>query len=99
MAASSSSWAEVPQYPVFSTQIPELKAQIAKAIAALPVAHRLRLFQNETFATPEEAYTRLNDWGFTQDISLVKESVNDKKGRWRIDCSRHQRPAILVDWV
>jgi hypothetical protein len=91
MAASSSSWAEVPQYPVFSTQTPELKAQIAEAIAALPAAHRLRPVQNETFATPEEAYTRLKDWGFTQGISLVKESANNKKGRWRIDCSRHHK--------
>lgn len=91
MAASSSFWAEVLQYPVFSTQTPELKAQIAEAIAALPAARRLRPVQNETFATPEEAYTRLKDWGFTQGISLVKESANNKKGRWQIECSRHHK--------
>jgi hypothetical protein len=61
----SSSWFNLPEYPLFSTQTPELRAQIAEAIAALPPAHLLRPIQDEHFATPEEAYTRLKDWGFT----------------------------------
>ena len=61
----SSSWSNLPEYPLFSTQTPELRAQIAEAIAALPPAHLLCPIQDEHFATPEEAYTRLKDWGLT----------------------------------
>jgi hypothetical protein len=49
----------------------------------------LRPVTNEVFANPEDAFIRLRDWGFTQGILLVKESANNKRGRWQIDCSRH----------
>ena len=51
--------------------------------------HRLRPATGEIYETPDEAYTRIKDWGFTQGILLVKESANNKIGRWRIECSRH----------
>jgi hypothetical protein len=44
----------------------------------------------------DDAYTRIKDWGFTQGMLLVKESTNNKKGRWQIECSRHH--AKTKDW-
>jgi L-rhamnose isomerase len=61
MSSSSSH----PEYPQFATQTKELRAQIAQAIAALPEAHRLRPATGEIYETPDEAYTRIKDWGFT----------------------------------
>ena len=82
---------DLPEYPHFTTQTLALRQRIATAIAAIPAAHLLRPATGELFVEPEDAYIRIRDWGFTQGIYLVKESVNNKKGRWRIDCSRHHK--------
>jgi hypothetical protein len=82
---------KLPEYPHFATQTPELRQRITTAIAAIPPAHLLRPVKNELFTNPEDAYTRIRDWGFTQGIHLVKESVNNKSGRWRFKCSRHHK--------
>jgi hypothetical protein len=82
---------EKPIYPHFNTQTPELRQRIDTAIAAIPPDHWVRPKKNELFADPETAFIRLRDWGFTQGILLVKESMNSRSGRWVIDCSRHHK--------
>ena len=82
---------KLPEYPHFNTQTPALRQRLATAIAAIPAAHRLRPVKGEVFTDPEDAFVRLRDWGFTQGILLVKESANNKKGRWQIDCSRYYK--------
>jgi hypothetical protein len=82
---------KLPEYPHFDTQTPALRDRIATAIAAIPAAHCLRPVKGEVFVDPQDAFVRLRDWGFTQGILLVKESANNKKGRWQIDCSRHHK--------
>jgi hypothetical protein len=89
MASPSSLRGFCLDYPRFATQTKELRAEIHQAIAAIPEVHRLRPATGETYATPDEAYTRIKDWGFTQGMLLVKESANNKTGRWRIECSRY----------
>jgi hypothetical protein len=76
-------------YPHVTTQTAKLRAEIAEAIAALPPTHLLRPVQNEVFADPEDAYIRIKNWGFAQGVVLVKESTNEARGRWQIECSRH----------
>ena len=80
-----------PDYPHFDTQTPELRHRIDTAIAAIPPDHWVRPATGELFADPEDAFIRIRNWGFTQGILLVKESTNNKKGRWQIDCSRHHK--------
>ena len=80
-----------PLYPHFNTQTPELRKRIKTAITAIPLDHWVRPKKNELFADPETAYIRIRDWGFTQGIHLVKESMNSKKGRWQIDYSRYYK--------
>jgi hypothetical protein len=82
---------EKPVYPQFDTQTPELRKRIAAAINALPAEHLTRPKAGELFADPEDAFIRIRNWGFTQGILLVKESTNNKRGRWQIDCSRHHK--------
>ena len=72
---------DLPEYPHFTTQTLALCQRIATAIAAIPAAHLLRPATGELFVEPEDAYIRIRDWGFTQGIYLVTESVNNKKGR------------------
>jgi hypothetical protein len=89
MSSQSSLRGFCADYPRFATQTKELRAQIGQAIAAIPEAHRLRPATGESYATPDEAYIRIKDWGFTQGMVLVKESTKNKRGRWQIECSRH----------
>jgi hypothetical protein len=56
---------KLPEYPHFVTQTPELRQRITTAIAAISPAHLLRPVKNELFINPEDAYTRIRDWGFT----------------------------------
>jgi hypothetical protein len=89
MSTQSSLRGFIPEYPRFSTQTKELRATIADAIQSLPEAHRTRPVTGEAYDTPDQAYERIKDWGFIQGMYLVKESANNKKGRWQIECSRH----------
>jgi hypothetical protein len=82
---------KAPEYPKFNTQTPELRKAIDAAIAAIPTDHWVRPRKNELFADPEDAFIRIRNWGFTQGILFVKESANNKKGRWQIDCARHHK--------
>ena len=82
---------EKPVYLNFNTQTKELRKRIATAIDALPLEHLTRPKAGELFADPEDAFIRIRNWGFTQGILLVKESTNNKRGRWQIDCSRHHK--------
>ena len=80
--SSQSSFKEfMPEYPQFATQTKELRAEITQAIAALPENHHLHPATDEIYKTPNKAYTHIKDWGFTQGMLLVKESVNNKRGR------------------
>jgi hypothetical protein len=80
-----------PVYPKFDTQTKELHKRIAAAINALPPKHLTRPKAGELFADPEDAFICIHNWGFTQGILLIKESTNNKRGRWQIDCSRHHK--------
>jgi hypothetical protein len=80
-----------PDYPHFDTQTPELRHRIDTAITAIPPNHWVRPATGELFADPEDAFIRMRNWGFTQGILLVKESTNNKRGRWQMDCSRHHK--------
>ena len=82
---------KAPEYPEFNTQTPELRKAIATAIAAIPTDHWVRPRKNELFADPEDAFIRIRNWGFTQGILFVKESISNKRGRWKIDCFRHHK--------
>ena len=64
---------------VASTITPLLAAQIAQATRALPLAHLITPANKESFATPEDALRRLQDWAFTQGFAVVTEST--RKGR------------------
>jgi hypothetical protein len=59
---------KLPEYPHFNMQTPELRQYIATIIAtiiaAIPPEHLLGLVKNELFASPEDAFIRLRDWGF-----------------------------------
>lgn len=82
---------KAPEYPEFDTQTLELRKAIGTAIAAIPADHWVRPRKNELFTDLEDAFICIRDWGFTQGILFVKESMNSKKGRWQIDCSRHHK--------
>ena len=79
MASSSTTRSD---YPRFSSQTLELRAQIAKSISTLPLAHLKRPIEGEVFTTPEEAKTRVLNWGFSQGYALICSSANNVRGRW-----------------
>jgi hypothetical protein len=78
-------------YLNFNTQTKELRKRITAAINALPLEHLTRPKAGELFADLKDAFIRIYNWGFTQGILLIKESTNNKRGRWQIDCSRHYK--------
>jgi hypothetical protein len=82
---------KAPEYPEFNTQTPKLRKAITTAIAAIPTNHWVRPRKNELFADPKDAFIRIRNWGFTQGILFVKESISNKRGRWQIDCFRHYK--------
>ena len=79
--AVTMSKSKAPEYPEFNTQTPELRKAIATAIAAIPTDHWVRPRKNELFADPKDAFIRIRNWGFTQGILFVKESISNKRGR------------------
>jgi len=89
--AITMSKSKAPEYPEFNTQTPELRKAIATTIAAIPANHWVRPRKNELFTDPEDAFIRIRNWGFTQGILFVKESISNKRGRWKIDCFRHHK--------
>ena len=79
--AVTMSKSKAPEYPEFNTQTPELRKTITTAIAAIPTNHWVRPRKNELFADPKDAFIRIRNWGFTQGILFVKESISNKRGR------------------
>jgi hypothetical protein len=73
-------------YPRFSSQTPQLRLQIAKAIDALPSAHLTQPHNKEVFSTTKEAKTRIINWGFSQGYAIVCSSANNVRGRWTFEC-------------
>ena len=80
-----------PDYPHFDTQTLELRHYIDTIIAAIPPDYWVRPATGELFTDPEDAFIYIRNWGFTQEILLIKESTNNRKGRWKIDCSHHYK--------
>jgi len=76
-------------YPRFNSQTPQLRAQIAEAINALPISHLTRPAGGEIFTTAEEAKTRVVNWGFSQGYAIVCPSANNNRRRWEFSCIRH----------
>jgi hypothetical protein len=75
------------------TVTPELAAQIAAAIDAIPPAHQLDPVELEPSESKEAAFVRLQDWAFTKGFALVKESAKSTAGqvvRVYLDCVHHK---------
>jgi hypothetical protein len=75
------------------TVTPELVAQLAIAVAALPPAHCLDPVENEPSESREAAFIRLQDWAFTKGFALVTESAKTKNKqvvRVYLDCVHHK---------
>ena len=82
---------KAPEYLKFDTQTLELHKAITTIITVIPADHWVRPRKNELFTDPEDAFIRIRNWGFTQGILFVKESISNKRGRWKIDCFRHHK--------
>jgi len=57
-----------------STITPKLASRIEKATASLLSVHLVEPQNGETFASPQEALERLQNWAFTQGFAVVIES-------------------------
>jgi hypothetical protein len=80
-----------PDYLHFDIQTPELRHYIDIVITIIPLDYWVRLATRELFIDLEDAFIYMRNWGFTQGILLIKESTNNRKGRWKIDCSHHYK--------
>jgi hypothetical protein len=74
---------------IASAVTPLLASQIQQAIKSLPPAHLIMPVTEESFATPDDALQRLQDWAFTQGFAVVTESRN--KNRAIFHCIHHKK--------
>jgi hypothetical protein len=67
---------------------PKLAGQIEAAVAVIPPAHRRAPTEGELVDSKEAAFTRLQDWAFTQGFALAIES--GWKDRVLYQCTYHK---------
>jgi hypothetical protein len=71
-----------------STVTPALAVQIEAAVAALPAAYLQALQEREVIDSPDTALAWLQDWAFTKDFTVTKESASTN--RVQFQCTYHK---------
>ena len=77
-----------PKPAVTSAVTPLLALQIQQATKSIPPAHLITPATRESFATPNNALGRLQDWAFAQGFAVVTKSK--RKNRAIFHCIHHK---------